>query len=347
MRSAIAVGLEEALDTRIEDDARGVEGHLALAAAVSTSCFRRRARTRSFMRCFSRVRCSARGSRRSSSAPIRPAAARPIPHAGAISAASRRAASRCARTRRSRALPATASRCRLRTRPGSRCAATPMPRCSMRSRRRSRDGARVLLQIMDSSKLGWRAPSEACLDEIARRWPDKVLVVVDACQMRLGRRRLRSYLDRGYMVLITGSKFFGGPAFSGALLVPSRLVAIARRAARGSRRDFVDYASRSDWPKRWTALALSLREPAQFRSMAALGSGARGDRRLLPGAGRVPRDGAAGVSRRHREPDRAVAVASPDRRRCGLPAMPTTRSSPKPRSFRSRSTGSGRPLSVA
>src|SRR5262249_44517882 len=50
------------------------------------------------------------------------------------------------------------------------------------------DGAHVLLHIMDASKLGWRAPSQACLDEIGRRWPEEVLVVVDACQMRLGRR---------------------------------------------------------------------------------------------------------------------------------------------------------------
>lgn len=42
-------------------------------------------------------------------------------------------------------------------------------------------GRRVLLQIMDSSK---RAPSAASLDEIARRWPRKVQVVVDACQAR-------------------------------------------------------------------------------------------------------------------------------------------------------------------
>ena len=56
-------------------------------------------------------------------------------------------------------------------------------------------GRRVLLHIMDSSKLGWRAPSEACLGEIANRWPGKAQVVVDACQMRLGRKRLRSHLD--------------------------------------------------------------------------------------------------------------------------------------------------------
>jgi hypothetical protein len=111
----------------------------------------------------------------------------------------------------------------------------------------------VLLQIMDCSKLGWRAPGAACLDEIARRWPDKVLVVVDACQMRLGRRRMRNHLDRGYLVLITGSKFFGGPAFSGALLVPSRLARSLDAAAEVSR-GLLDYAGRSDWPNRWANL---------------------------------------------------------------------------------------------
>jgi hypothetical protein len=115
------------------------------------------------------------------------------------------------------------------------------------------DGTAVLLQIMDSSKLGWRAPSDGCLDEIARKWPGRVQIVVDACQMRLGRGRMRAYLDRGHMVLITGSKYFGGPAFSGALLIPSLL---SRRLdghdaiASG----LLDYASRSDWPKGWNGL---------------------------------------------------------------------------------------------
>ncbi|WP_024510437.1 hypothetical protein [Bradyrhizobium sp. ARR65] len=114
-------------------------------------------------------------------------------------------------------------------------------------------GGSVLLQIMDSSKLGWRAPSEACLAEIGRRWPDKVQIVVDACQMRLGRGRIKTYLDRGYMVLITGSKFFGGPAFSGALLLPAavlRLLARNPKVASG----LLDYTSRSDWPRSLMAL---------------------------------------------------------------------------------------------
>lgn len=114
-------------------------------------------------------------------------------------------------------------------------------------------GSAVLLQIMDASKLGWRAPSDRCLDDISARWPDRVQIVVDACQMRLGRPRLRKYLDRGYLVLVTGSKFFTGPAFSGALLVPASLAARVdgiAEIAPGLR----DYFSRSDWPKRWANL---------------------------------------------------------------------------------------------
>jgi hypothetical protein len=115
------------------------------------------------------------------------------------------------------------------------------------------NGAGVLLQIMDCSKLGWRAPSTSCLDEIAARWPGRVQIVVDACQMRLGRPRLKQYLDRGYMVIVTGSKFFTGPAFSGALLVPlgvSKALDGVAEVAPGLR----EYTSRSDWPMQWRSL---------------------------------------------------------------------------------------------
>src|SRR5260370_871012 len=83
------------------------------------------------------------------------------------------------------------------------------------------DGRNVVLQIMDSSKLGWRAPSDKCLDEISMRWPDRVQIVVDACQMRLGRARLQQYLDRGYLVIVTGSKVFSVPPLTCGLAVPA------------------------------------------------------------------------------------------------------------------------------
>jgi hypothetical protein len=111
----------------------------------------------------------------------------------------------------------------------------------------------VLLQIMDSSKFGFRAPSDRCLDEIEERWPGRVQVVVDACQMRLGRARLKNYLGRGYLVIITGSKFFTGPPFSGALLVPP---AFGRNvdATVDIPSGFLEYSNRSDWPRNWRTL---------------------------------------------------------------------------------------------
>ena len=115
------------------------------------------------------------------------------------------------------------------------------------------NGNHVLLQIMDSSKLGWRAPSDRCLDEISARWRGQVQIVVDACQMRLGRPRLRKYIDRGYLVIVTGSKFFTGPAFSGALLVPASLAA-EMDGITAIAPGFPDYFSRSDWPRHWQNL---------------------------------------------------------------------------------------------
>ena len=56
---------------------------------------------------------------------------------------------------------------------------------------------------------------------------DKVMIVIDACQARLGRARIRWYLERGFPVLLTGSKFFTGAPFSGALLVPEPRSSVA------------------------------------------------------------------------------------------------------------------------
>jgi hypothetical protein len=118
-------------------------------------------------------------------------------------------------------------------------------------------GEKVLLQVMDSSKLGWRGPSAACTDSIATAWPNKVRVVVDACQMRLGRPQLKEYLERDYFVLLTGSKFFTGPAFSGALLVPgSQADAIDNIVA--APRGLGSYTTRHDWPRRWHGLREAL-----------------------------------------------------------------------------------------
>ena len=118
-----------------------------------------------------------------------------------------------------------------------------------------RRGEKVLLQAMASSKLGWSGPSEHCLAAISAAWPRQVCIVIDACQMRLAPAQLGDYLARGYLVLATGSKFFTGPPFSGALLVPQeKAEAIDSIAMEPG--GFSDYATRPDWPRRWHALRM-------------------------------------------------------------------------------------------
>jgi hypothetical protein len=124
-------------------------------------------------------------------------------------------------------------------------------------------GRRVLLHVMDHSKLGARCPSRRCLSQIRTRWGEDVQIVVDACQMRLGRARLRWHLEQGHMVLITGSKFFTGPPFSGALIVPRGVAAVMVRA-RGIPVGLADYTSRSDWPRAWAGVRDALSERANF-----------------------------------------------------------------------------------
>jgi hypothetical protein len=106
---------------------------------------------------------------------------------------------------------------------------------------------------MDSSKLGWQGPNVASVIDIAARWPDDVCVVVDACQMRCGRNALKRYLDNNFLVLITGSKFFAGPAFSGALLIPEKLAGKLdgiTEVPDGLRA----YGTAFDWPLRWATI---------------------------------------------------------------------------------------------
>jgi hypothetical protein len=118
-------------------------------------------------------------------------------------------------------------------------------------------GRRVVLHAMDSSKFGRRCPTAECLSQIQENWGRSVQVLVDACQVRLSRPRLGHYLRQGCMVLITGSKYFAGPPFSGALLVPAAVSAVMERM--NSIPDGLRwYANASDWPVRWRGVRAKL-----------------------------------------------------------------------------------------
>ncbi len=89
-------------------------------------------------------------------------------------------------------------------------------------------GHRVILHVLDLSKTGLLAPSPAFLTELRSRHGEKFDIVVDACQARLSAQAMKAYLALQAVVLITGSKFFTGPPFAGALLIPAAIAARLR-----------------------------------------------------------------------------------------------------------------------
>ena len=105
----------------------------------------------------------------------------------------------------------------------------------------------VLLHVVHGSKTGLILPSLADIDRLAANNGDSVTFVVDACQARITSPAIADYLARGAIVFVTGSKFMGGPPFSGFALVPRRFREEARPLARGLATIF----RRGEWPEGW------------------------------------------------------------------------------------------------
>lgn len=119
------------------------------------------------------------------------------------------------------------------------------------------DGSRVMLHVVAHSKTGAHAPSLECVETLRERFGDRVTVMIDAAQGRLSRLGLRDALAKGYLVMFTGSKFYGGPAFSGALFVPRELWPETTGLQRLSE-GFSDYYTAPELPPEWQELRSSL-----------------------------------------------------------------------------------------
>ncbi|MDP2903103.1 MAG: hypothetical protein Q8N96_08340 [Methylovulum sp.] len=111
-------------------------------------------------------------------------------------------------------------------------------------------GQRVLLILIDQSKTGLIAPSPRCVMALHHRFQDKIDVLVDACQFRIAPPTLRAYLEQGFMIALTGSKFLTGPSFSAALLIsPQTAKQLQRRPFPAA---LIACSIRADWPSNWT-----------------------------------------------------------------------------------------------
>ena len=182
-------------------------------------------------------------------------------------------------------------------------------------------GGRALLHLLDLSKTGLLCPAPADVADIAARFGRGIDVAVDACQARLSPARVRDYLGRGWMVVVTGSKFFTGPPFCGAVLLPPAMLARLEGGALPAGLGAYSGACRLAGLRRRRAAAGGL----QRRAAAALAGRAGGDGGVCPSAaGRAPCDpgwvhraGPAGGGRPS-EPDR-------DRARRARPRRPARR----------------------
>jgi len=107
-------------------------------------------------------------------------------------------------------------------------------------------GAHTLVHLLDGSKTGLSAISRACATRLQQENPGEVTVVVDACQLRCPLEQVYADLEAGFLVMVSGSKFLGGPAFSGALLVPEKFV--AEGADIPWPEGLADHFALHDWP---------------------------------------------------------------------------------------------------
>jgi hypothetical protein len=95
--------------------------------------------------------------------------------------------------------------------------------------RRGLARGRVVLHAIEGSKTGLTAPDRAACSRLVQAYGPALDIVIDACQARIEPALARWYLQQGFPILVTGSKFFAAPGFCGAVLFPrARLQRIAQ-----------------------------------------------------------------------------------------------------------------------
>ncbi|OAD45560.1 hypothetical protein [Polaribacter atrinae] len=112
-------------------------------------------------------------------------------------------------------------------------------------------GKQIVLHVMDHSKLGYQSPSVKMMQEIDALKDVSLQVIIDAAQLRLDPTDIQNYLSRGYIVSITGSKYFTGPPYSGALIFPESVSQQITSAKKKLPKGLNIYFNHSDWPTSW------------------------------------------------------------------------------------------------
>ena len=108
-------------------------------------------------------------------------------------------------------------------------------------------GQHSLIHCVHGSKTGLVLPAMRDLEALQDQFGAAVTLVVDACQARITKPAIRAYLERGCIVLMTGSKFIGAPPFNGWALIPPAISQSASPLPTGFARIF----RHAEWPAAW------------------------------------------------------------------------------------------------
>jgi hypothetical protein len=109
----------------------------------------------------------------------------------------------------------------------------------------------VIVHLVYGSKTGKIYPDERWVEDLSSKYPS-LIVAVDACQGRISKAKINKFLNKGFIVYTTGSKFFGGQPFSGIALFPEKFKEYFHR----SHLDFNKisaFFNRSEFPENWAA----------------------------------------------------------------------------------------------
>ena len=112
-------------------------------------------------------------------------------------------------------------------------------------------GRYLVLHTMDQSKLGYQAPSEKLLQQISEIENLSLQIIVDGSQLRLDSKDIVDYINKGYIVTITGSKYFTGPPYAGALIIPKKVSKKKELKNEILPSGLTSYYNYSDWPESW------------------------------------------------------------------------------------------------
>jgi len=112
-------------------------------------------------------------------------------------------------------------------------------------------GRHIVLHVMDQSKLGYQSPSEEMMQNLKTLDNLSIQIIVDGSQLRLDPNDIQNYLNKGYIVTITGSKYFTGPPYSGALIVPKSVSKSINSVKNTLPEGLTNYYNHSDWPTSW------------------------------------------------------------------------------------------------